>query len=79
MTVAMYARVSSESQEARGSIGSQLEALRRKMAELMGDLLLRHRRLAAVSGSVSRLSPGRRRSRSRDRSAAKVARSPAGS
>ena len=34
MTVAIYARVSSESQEARGTIGSQLEALRRKMAEL---------------------------------------------
>jgi len=34
MTVAIYARVSSESQEARGTIGSQLEALRGKMAEL---------------------------------------------
>src|SRR5438128_5811939 len=34
MTVAMYARVSSESQEARGTIGSQLEVLRLKMAEL---------------------------------------------
>ncbi len=33
MRVAIYARVSSESQEARGTIGSQLEALRRKMAE----------------------------------------------
>jgi site-specific DNA recombinase len=32
--VATYARVSSESQEARGTIGSQLEALRRKMSEL---------------------------------------------
>jgi site-specific DNA recombinase len=34
MTVAIYARVSSESQEARGTIGSQLEALRHKMADL---------------------------------------------
>src|SRR5207245_20254 len=34
MTVAIYARVSSDSQEARGTIGSQLEALRQKMAEL---------------------------------------------
>jgi DNA invertase Pin-like site-specific DNA recombinase len=34
MRVAIYARVSSESQEARGTIGSQLEALRRKMTEL---------------------------------------------
>jgi site-specific DNA recombinase len=34
MTVAIYARVSSESQEARGTIGSQLEALRQKMSEL---------------------------------------------
>jgi site-specific DNA recombinase len=33
MTVAIYARVSSESQEARGTIGSQLEVLRFKMAE----------------------------------------------
>jgi site-specific DNA recombinase len=33
MTVAIYARVSSESQEARGTIGSQLEVLRLKMAE----------------------------------------------
>jgi site-specific DNA recombinase len=34
MTVAIYARVSSDSQEARGTIGSQLEALRHNMAEL---------------------------------------------
>lgn len=34
MKAAIYARVSSESQEARGTIGSQLEALRDKMAEL---------------------------------------------
>src|SRR3970040_2181135 len=34
MTVAIYARVSSESQEARGTIGSQLQALRHKTAEL---------------------------------------------
>jgi hypothetical protein len=33
MTVAIYARVSSDSQEARGTIGSQLEALRQKMSE----------------------------------------------
>jgi DNA invertase Pin-like site-specific DNA recombinase len=31
MTIAIYARVSSESQEARGTIGSQLEVLRLKM------------------------------------------------
>jgi len=30
MTVAIYARVSSDSQEARGTIGSQLEVLRQK-------------------------------------------------
>ncbi len=34
MRVATYAHVSSETQEARGTIGSQLEALRKKMAEL---------------------------------------------
>ena len=34
MTVAIYARVSSESQEARGTIGSQLDALRQKMVGL---------------------------------------------
>src|SRR6266581_2994269 len=34
MTVAIYARVSSDSQEARGTIGSQLDALRQKMAGL---------------------------------------------
>jgi site-specific DNA recombinase len=34
MTVAIYARVSSDSQEARGTIGSQLEALRHKISEL---------------------------------------------
>ena len=34
MTVAVYARVSSDSQEARGTIGSQLDALRQKMAGL---------------------------------------------
>ena len=32
MKVALYARVSSESQEARGTIGSQLEALRARIA-----------------------------------------------
>ena len=39
MRVATYARVSSESQEARGTIGSQLEALRRKMTELEHDIV----------------------------------------
>jgi len=34
VTIAIYARVSSESQEARGTIGSQLEALHKKMSEL---------------------------------------------
>jgi site-specific DNA recombinase len=34
MTVAIYARVSSESQEDRGTMGSQLEAVRHNMAEL---------------------------------------------
>ncbi len=34
MTVAIYARVSSGSQEGRGTIGSQLAALRHKVAEL---------------------------------------------
>ena len=34
MRVATYARVSSESQEARGNIGSQLEALREKLSQL---------------------------------------------
>jgi site-specific DNA recombinase len=34
MTVGIYARVSSDSQEARGTISSQLEALRQKMSEL---------------------------------------------
>jgi site-specific DNA recombinase len=34
MTVAIYARVSSDSQEARGTIGSQLDALRQKMVDL---------------------------------------------
>jgi site-specific DNA recombinase len=34
MTIAIYARVSSDSQEARGTIGSQLEALHKKMSEL---------------------------------------------
>ena len=34
MTVAIYARVSSDSQEARCTIGCQLEALRHKLAEL---------------------------------------------
>ena len=39
MRVAIYARVSSESQEARGTIGSQLEALRRTMTELGHDIV----------------------------------------
>lgn len=41
MRVAIYARVSSESQEARGTIGSQLELLRARVAaeghELVGE------------------------------------------
>jgi DNA invertase Pin-like site-specific DNA recombinase len=37
--VAVYARVSSESQEARGTIGSQVDALRRKMTELGHDIV----------------------------------------
>jgi DNA invertase Pin-like site-specific DNA recombinase len=32
MRVAIYARVSTESQEARGTIGSQLEVLRKRVA-----------------------------------------------
>jgi DNA invertase Pin-like site-specific DNA recombinase len=32
MKVALYARVSSEAQEARGTIGSQLEVLRARVA-----------------------------------------------
>lgn len=32
MRVALYARVSTEAQEARGTIGSQLEALRERVA-----------------------------------------------
>jgi site-specific DNA recombinase len=34
MTVAIYARVSSDSQEARNTIGSQLAAVRHKLSEL---------------------------------------------
>ena len=39
MTVAIYARVSSDSQEARGTIGSQLDALRLKMSELVHQVV----------------------------------------
>jgi len=39
MKVATYTRVSSESQEARGTIGSQVEALRQKMAELGNEVV----------------------------------------
>lgn len=39
MRVAIYARVSSESQEARGTIGSQLEVLRQKMTELGQEIV----------------------------------------
>ena len=39
MKVAIYARVSTESQEARGTIGSQVEALRHKMAELGHEIV----------------------------------------
>ena len=34
MTVAIYARVSTDSQEGRGTVGSQLAALRHKLAQL---------------------------------------------
>jgi site-specific DNA recombinase len=37
--VATYARVSSETQKARGTIGSQSEALREKMAELGREIV----------------------------------------
>jgi site-specific DNA recombinase len=37
--VATYARVSSESQEARGTIGSQLEALREKLSQLGHEIV----------------------------------------
>ena len=39
MRVATYARVSTESQEARGTIGSQLEALRERLAELGHEIV----------------------------------------
>lgn len=39
MRVGIYARVSTESQEARGTIGSQLEALRARVAEEGDDLV----------------------------------------
>ena len=39
MRVALYARVSSESQEARGTIGSQLEVLRARIATEGHDLV----------------------------------------
>jgi site-specific DNA recombinase len=39
MRVAIYARVSSESQEARGTIGSQVDALRQKLAEFGHDIV----------------------------------------
>ena len=39
MRVALYARVSSEAQEARGTIGSQLQVLRARIAE-RGDELV---------------------------------------
>jgi site-specific DNA recombinase len=40
MRVALYARVSSESQEARGTIGSQLEVLRARIATEGHDLVV---------------------------------------
>jgi site-specific DNA recombinase len=43
MRVASYARVSSESQEARGTIGSQLEALREKLSELGHEIVQEYR------------------------------------
>lgn len=39
MRVATNARVSTESQEARGTIGSQLELLRRRMSELGHEMV----------------------------------------
>ncbi len=39
MRAAIYARVSTESQEARGTIGSQLEVLRQRIAEESHELI----------------------------------------
>ncbi len=43
MRVASYARVSSESQEARGTIGSQLEALRSKLGTLGHEIVAEYK------------------------------------
>jgi site-specific DNA recombinase len=43
MRVAIYARVSTESQEARGTIGSQLEALRKRVATEGHELVAEYR------------------------------------
>ena len=43
MRVAIYARVSTESQEARGTIGSQLEVLRKRVAAEGHQLVAEYR------------------------------------
>ena len=43
MRVAIYARVSTESQEARGTIGSQLEVLRKRVATEGHELVAEYR------------------------------------
>ena len=43
MRVAIYARVSTESQEARGTIGSQLEVLRKRVAAEGHELVAEYR------------------------------------
>ena len=43
MRVAIYARVSTESQEARGTIGSQLEVLRKRVATEKHELVAEYR------------------------------------
>jgi site-specific DNA recombinase len=43
MRVAIYARVSTESQEARGTIGSQLEVLRQRAAAEGHELVAEYR------------------------------------
>ena len=60
MRVAIYARVSTESQEARGTIGSQLEVLRQRAAAEGHELVAEYRdegwsgaRLDRFSNSVT--------------------------
>ena len=50
MNVAIYARVSSESQEQRGTIGSQVELLRARLAFLEGDRTSATRSVLTVVG-----------------------------